>query len=103
MTETFVRARIEVLVDKPIVRTVVAAAKKAGIRAYTLLPTAGGEGEQGTWSEDQLTGTQEKQVFLAVTRRETADRFSELLEPCLESHGLILLISSVEVVRGSKF
>lgn len=103
MTETFHRSRIEVLVDKPLVRTVVAASKAAGIKAYTLLPTIGGEGEHGAWSEDQLTGAQQKQVFLAVTRREIARSFVDVLEPYLESHGLILLISEVEIVRGSKF
>lgn len=103
MTVTFHRSRIEVLVDKPIVGTVVAASKAAGIKAYTLLPTIGGEGEHGAWFEDQLTGAQQKQVFLAVTKSEIARRFVELLEPYLESHGLILLISDVEVVRGNKF
>lgn len=103
MTVTFQRSRIEVLVDKPIVQTVVAASKAAGIKAYTLLPTIGGERLHGVWSEDQLTGAQQKQVFLAVTRSETATRFVELLEPYLDSHGLILLISTVEVVRGAKF
>lgn len=103
MTETFKRSRIEVLVDKPLVRTVAAASKEAGIKAYTLLPTLGGEGVHGVWEDDQLTGAQAKQVFLAVTTREKADRFVDILQPYLESHGLILLISTVEVVRANKF
>jgi uncharacterized protein YllA (UPF0747 family) len=42
-------------------------------------------------------------MLLTVTNSENADRFAELLSPLLEPHGLMLLISEIEVLRGERF
>jgi hypothetical protein len=42
-------------------------------------------------------------MFLAVTSQQKAESLIEALTPLLESHGLILMISDVDVVRGGKF
>lgn len=103
MTHTVPRRRIEVLVDAPLVRRVVAAAASAGVTGYTLLPTLGGSGERGSWSDDQISGAEAKVVFLTVASEPKAQALIEALTPLLESHGLILLTSVVDVVRGGKF
>lgn len=103
MTQTVSRRRIEVLVDAPLARRVVAAAAAAGVTGYTLLPTLGGSGERGAWTDDQITGAESKVIFLTVTSEQKADALVEALTPLLESHGLILMMSEVDVVRGSKF
>ncbi len=103
MTELASRRRIEVLVDSPLVRRVVAAAKGAGVTGYTLLPTLGGSGEGGAWTDDQISGADAKVMFLTVTSAAKADALVEALAPLLQSHGLILMISDVSVLRGGKF
>jgi hypothetical protein len=103
MTETVKRRRIEVLVDALLVRHVVAAAKIADIAGYTILPTSGGQGRGGHWSDDQVSGAQVKVLFLTVTNRDKESVFVDAITPLLDSHGLILLLSDVEVVRGSRF
>lgn len=103
MTETFERRRLEVLVDAPLVSAVVAAARESGILNYTLLPTLGGSGEHGTWHDDQITGAQAKVMFLAVAAEPLSRAFIERLSPMLDSFGLVLFSSSVNVVRGDKF
>jgi hypothetical protein len=103
MMQMVSRRRIEVLVDSPLVRRVVAAAATAGVTGYTLFPTLGGSGEGGAWTDDQLSGAESKVVFLTITSAEKADALIKALSPLLESHGLILLMSSVDVVRGGKF
>ncbi len=103
MTETTTRIRIEILVGAPLVRKVEDAAERAGISSYTLLPTLGGKGSSGRWSDDQLSGAESRVMFLAVTSAEKADRLTEQLESLLESHGLLLFRSRVEVVREGKF
>ncbi len=97
------RRKVEVLVDAPLVRRVVALAEAAGVSGYTLLPTLGGAGRGGRWSDDQVTGAQAKVVFVTVTTDEKAAVLAEALAPLLDSHGLLLMVSAVGVVRGAKF
>lgn len=103
MMQLVSRRRIEVLVDAPLARRVVAAAASAGVTGYTLLPTLGGSGEGGVWTDDQISGAEAKVMFLTVASAEKADALIEALAPLLESHGLILMISDVNVLRGGKF
>ena len=51
MTQTIRRRRIEVLVDAPLARRVVEAARISGISAWTMLPTLEGEGKGGHWTK----------------------------------------------------
>lgn len=97
------RRRIEVLVDRPLIPLIVDAANTAGIANYSLLPIMGGAGLSGAWSEDEISGAQAKLVFLAVASQDKTDRLVALLSPLLDSHGLILFIGTVDVVRGSRY
>lgn len=103
MTSTVQRRKIEILVDAPLVRRIVAAAEAAGVTGYTLLPTLGGAGHGGRWSDDQLTGAEAKVMFVTITNDAKAAALTDALAPLLESHGLILVTSAVEVVRAAKF
>lgn len=103
MTSTVQRRRIEVLVDAPLVQRIADAAGDVGITGYTLLPTLGGSGHRGRWSDDQVTGAEAKVMLIAVTSEEKAAAFTDALAPLLDSHGLLLMTSVVDVVRGGKF
>lgn len=103
MTTTVQRRKIEILVDMPLLRRVTEAAEAAGVSGHTLLPTLGGAGQAGSWSDDQITGAQAKAIFVTVTTAEKAQALIEALAPLLDSHGLLLMTSLVEVVRGGKF
>lgn len=103
MTPTVTRRKIEILVDAPLVRRVVAAAEAVGIAGYTLLPTLGGAGRSGPWTDDQVTGAEAKIMFVTVTSSERCEQLITTLAPLLESYGLVLLASDVAVVRGARF
>lgn len=103
MTTTTLRRKVEILVDSPLVPRIAAAAAGVGVTAYTLVPTLGGAGHGGEWSDDQVTGADSKVIFTTVTTEEKAAALTDALTPLLESHGLLLLISTVEVVRAQKF
>ena len=103
MTDTVERVRVEILVDQPLLRRVEQIARDAGINGYTLLPSLGGLGASGSWRDDQLSGAQAKILFLTITSRTRAERLTDALADLLDSHGLLLVISRVEVVRGAKF
>lgn len=103
MTQTIRRRRIEVLVDAPLARRVIEAARASGITGWTMLPTLEGEGRGGHWSDDQLSGAQSKQLFLSVTTADKADAFTDAIAPLLDTYGLVLLLSDVDVVRAARF
>ncbi|WP_422057544.1 P-II family nitrogen regulator [Sphingomonas sp.] len=103
MIETVERVRVEILVDQPLLRRVEQLAAEAGITGYTLLPLLGGHGASGPWRDDQLSGAQAKILFLTITSRTRAEQLTDALADLLDSHGLLLAISRVEVVRGAKF
>lgn len=103
MTNTTSKIKIEILVDAPLVRRITELAESVGVTGYTVMRTIGGSGSGGRWSEDQLTGAQNKVVFVTVTGPRRADTLIEALKPVLDSHGLMLTKSHVEVIRGDRF
>jgi hypothetical protein len=104
MITTITRKRIEILVDAPLVRKITQAADAAGINGYTLLPVTAGKGIGGSWSDDQITGgVSAKALFLTVCNEVKAQAFLDRMKLLLDSHGLILFLSDVQVLRGEKF
>jgi nitrogen regulatory protein PII-like uncharacterized protein len=103
MVNTVQRRKIEILVDAPLVRRIVEAADQAGVTGYTLIPALGGAGHRGAWSDDQVTGAEAKVMFMTITDEAKAAELTETLAPLLESYGLLLVSTMVDVVRGGKF
>ncbi len=103
MIEMTKRVRIEVLVDAPIAPKLAQLAEEAGITGHALLRATSGRGRHGAWSEDLVSGATAKYVFLAISNADRSDRFVEALAPLLETHGLVVLRSEVEVVRPERF
>lgn len=97
------KARIEVLLDAPLLGWLVGKIKDSGITGYTVFPTLSGEGASGHWQEDQITSAQQKVMVLVITDAAKADTLTEALRPVLDSYGIVVLISPVAVLRGQKF
>ena len=104
MITTVTRRRVEVLVDAPLVRIVRDLAEKAGFKGHTVLPTLGGSGRGGSWSDDQVTGGAGAEgVFGALAPRGAAGRFMDAPAPLLDSHGPVGAAFDVDVIRPQKF
>lgn len=102
MTETVIRKRIEILADTPLVKLVTAAIDKAEITGWTVLPVTSGSGREGRWQEERVTGA-DKSLVLTIASAEKAGRLVDGLSPILTSHGLLLTMWDVEVVRGERY
>jgi PII-like signaling protein len=100
--ETVVRKRIEVLADTALVKRVTAAIDSVGITGWTVLPVTAGSGRDGAWREEQVTGL-DKSLVLTIASNERAAALAEALAPILTSHGLLLTMWDVEVIRGERF
>ena len=102
MIETVIRKRIEVLTDTALVNTVTNAIDAAGITGWTVTPVKSGKGREGRWREERVMGT-DKVLVLTIAPQEKAAALAEALAPILSTHGLLLTMWDVEVIRGERF
>jgi hypothetical protein len=103
MIETVTRKRLEILIDRPLAPRLIEAAVEAGVSGYTLIPVQSGSGRHGAWRDDPISGAEAKTIFLTIASAEKAERLVELLAPHLDSYGMLLTVSDVQVVRGERF
>ena len=103
MIETFTRKRIDILVDAPLCPWLVETAKAAGIPHHSLLPVHSGEGRGGSWRDDDGYGSVPKRMFIAVSNEAKVADFMDRLAPKIETHGLVITIYDVQVIRGERF
>ena len=102
MIETVIRKRIEILADTALVRRVTDAIDRAGITGWTVTPVRSGKGREGHWREERVMGT-DKVFVLTIAPQDKAMALAEDLAPILSSHGLLLTMWDVEVIRGERF
>lgn len=102
MTATVARKRIDILADAPLLPRLTDALKACGINGYTILPALSGFGTTGHWDEDRLTGTS-KVMLMAIASDDHAQQLVDRLAPLLDSHRLLLMLATVDVVRGDRF
>ena len=104
MVVTTKRKKLEILVDMPLLRRIRLIAEEIDITGYTLYPTIGGDGNQGRWQDDQVTGgAGSKVMFSTIVDEQTAGALLNELTPLLDTYGIIVTISNVEVIRGERF
>ncbi|GAA0278686.1 hypothetical protein GCM10009127_19620 [Alteraurantiacibacter aestuarii] len=102
MIETVIRKRIEILVDKPLVGRITREITAAGIKGWTVMPVISGSGRDGPWHEDRITSS-DKAMIITISSVENALKLAEALQPILTSHGMLLDMWDVEVIRAERF
>ena len=102
MIETVTRKRIEILTDAALSKRVTDAIDAAGITGWTITPVQSGKGREGRWREERVMGT-DKVLVLTISAQDKAMVLAESLAPILTSHGLLLTMWDVEVIRGERF
>lgn len=102
MIETVTRKRIEILTDAALARRITDAIDASGITGWTITPVQSGKGREGRWREERVMGT-DKVLVLTIASQDKAMALAESLAPILTSHGLLLTMWDVEVIRGERF
>ena len=103
MVQTVPRKRIEILVDTPLVPRVVTLLKAVDISGWSLIHVDSGGGRTGEWQHDDVTGAGAKSILLTIASEEKTTALMEALAPLLDSYGMLLTISDVQVIRGERF
>jgi hypothetical protein len=101
--DTVTRKRIEIIADAALVPRITAACTAAGVKGHSIVHLDGGAGRSGAWRADGLTSAEAKVMVMVVASGEVAMRLVDALAPVLESHGLLLTVGDVEVVRAERF
>ena len=102
MIETVIRKRIEILTDAALVRRVTDAIDRAGITGWTVTPVQSGKGRDGRWREERVMGT-DKVLVLTIAPEDKSMALAEDIAPILTSHGMLLSMWDVQVIRGERF
>lgn len=97
------KSRIEILLDAPLLEWLLGKFKAAGVVGHTVYPILSGEGEAGHWHEDQITSAQQKVMVLVIADHAKAEELLEVLRPVLDSYGIVVMASTVTVLRAKKF
>lgn len=104
MVTTYPRKKIEILVDKPLLRRIRALADEAGASGFTVLPTLAGDGKSGRWDDDQITGgAGSKVIFTTIMSETAANALLTALQPLLDRYSLIVAVTDVGIIRSTKF
>ena len=78
--------------------------KDVELSGYTVFDAIGGEGGQGRWRDDQVTGgAGSKVLFVSILNEDKAEEFLTAIEPLLDEYGLLVSVSMVEVIRADRF
>ena len=102
--KTFPKKRMEIIVEAPIVSMTTELLERHGVRAYTVLPTLRGLGQEGSWSgEGQVGMVGQMMMILAVTTEDRMQRVLDDLYAQLQRHFGYVTISDCEVMRSDFF
>lgn len=104
MVVTTPRKKIEILIDRPLMKRLRQISKDVELSGYTVFNAIGGEGGQGRWRDDQVTGgAGSKVLFVSILNEDKAAEFLSAIEPLLDEYGLLVTVSVVEVIRADRF
>ena len=102
--QTFLKKRIEIMVEAPLVARVLALLDERNVTGYTVLPAIAGRGRGGSWHRDGLVG--QAGAVVQIVSIVVESRVDEVLEPlfALVSRQIgIVSVCDVQVIRRDHF
>ena len=102
--KTFPKKRIDIMVEAPLMKRVIALLDEQAVGGYTVLPVHAGRGKTGAWHRDGMVGRAGALVMIFCIIDES--RVDEVLEPlfALVSRQIgIVTVSDVQVIRSGHF
>ena len=91
--------RIEIVIEEPMAERVIETLREVGIRGYTAIAQASGEGDRGRRRGDELAGDSSNTLFIIACDDDgKVDALVESLRPLLSRSGGICLVSSASWV-----
>ncbi|MEM9723959.1 MAG: DUF190 domain-containing protein [Pseudomonadota bacterium] len=102
--ETFAKKRLEIIVETPVAKQACAVLEHRGVRAYTVMQTLRGLGEEGPWSGEGVVGAAgQMALILAVTTENRLDGVLDDLRVLMRRHFGYVTVTDCEVMRSDRF
>ena len=102
--KTHPKKRIDIMIEAPLMKSVIDVLDQQDVSGYTVLPVLAGRGKDGAWHRDGVVGRAGALVMIFCILDES--RVEEVLEPlyALISRQIgIVTVSDVSVVRPEHF
>lgn len=97
------KKKIEIIVEKAIVKTVLSILRDNGATGVTVLQVLSGEGHSGDWSDKDLGSAMDMQMIMTVTGPRRATVIKDAVHEALTNYRGMIMISDVEVIRNEHF
>jgi len=101
--ETFVKKKIEIVVEKPLMEQAIDVVDKLGARGYSVLPLIAGRGARDAWSAHDVSGAFDRVMIVVIVDASIADRLVSEAFELLERYNAIIYVSDVAVLRRDHF
>ena len=102
--ETFLKKRIEIMVETPLMTRVIRILDDLGVSGYTVVPAIAGRGKDGSWHRDGQVGRVGSvvQILCIVDGAREHDVLEPLFRLVSRQIGIVT-VSDVRVVRSDQF
>jgi nitrogen regulatory protein PII len=98
------KKRIEIIIERPILRRMTDALDTSGVRGYTILPAHGGSGQDGAWERDGLVSAAGAMVaIICILDATNLEPVLDAIYAVVERQIGIVSVSDVEVIRSDHF
>jgi len=97
------KKKIEIFVETPMVKTVLALIDESGATGATFLPVLGGHSAAGDWSDKDMGSAMDMQKIMVVTGPRRAAIIRDTVYEAVADYRAMILISDVEVIRNDHF
>lgn len=101
--EVHPKKKIEIFVETPVVKKVLALIDESGATGATFLPVLGGHSDGGDWSDKDLGSAMDMQKIMVVTGPRRAAIIRDTVYEAVADYRTMILISDVEVIRNDHF
>jgi nitrogen regulatory protein PII len=104
MVQTYLKKRIEIILEAPALHRLTDRLDKAGVTGYTIVPVLAGRGGEGAWSAEGLAGDAGRLVMIiSIVDASKADDVLERVYTLLSRQIGIVTVSDVQVIRADHF
>lgn len=101
LTET--KKRVEIIVERSLLNTLVEVIDDAGATGYTVFPCLAGRGEHGPWQSGDLSPAFDRVYILVITNELVAQALLANLREYLTRYSAVVTVSDSRVIRGDRF
>jgi nitrogen regulatory protein PII len=104
MTKYHAKKRIDIVVEAPLLRTIVSTLDRAGVPGYSVLPIVEGRGAQNAWhSQGQVGDATNMMAVLCIVDAAQADEVMDAVFAALQDRIGFITMSDVVVFRPERF